>query len=302
MEKMSFYMFSAALITLVFAFGFHLFYLWKQRFGLGTLGTMFTWLGAVFLLGAWAFRWAATGHAPYSNMYEYSMSFALGTTVAYAVVERKYHARTLGAMVLPVAIGLLAYARTLPSEIEPLIPALQNQELLTIHVAMAIISYGVFAVAFGAVGNVEKFIGDLFNNRNFHLISWAVLRTMTLVGLAFVCVATVITVLTVALYNLFAEVFGGNRLPVGADPFAACYGGHQFGSWAGQLGDGRAIALGEVVDRHGGHQAGPGGLEAIGPVRRARVRPRADRPDDWRRPVHPPAQRRRSVPRARTRS
>ena len=52
----------------------------------------------------------------------------------------------------------------------------------------------------------------------------------------------------------FAEVFGGNRLPLGADPYAASYGGHQFGSWAGQLGDGRAIALGEVVDRDGGHQ------------------------------------------------
>ena len=70
------------------------------------------------------------------------------------------------------------------------------------------------AVAFGAVGNVEKFIGDLFNNRNFHLISWAVLRTMTLVGLAFVCVATVITVLTAALYNLFAEVFGGIEVTI----------------------------------------------------------------------------------------
>jgi serine/tyrosine/threonine adenylyltransferase len=52
----------------------------------------------------------------------------------------------------------------------------------------------------------------------------------------------------------FALVFGGNRVPSGADPFAACYGGHQFGSWAGQLGDGRAIALGEVRDREGGHQ------------------------------------------------
>lgn len=51
-----------------------------------------------------------------------------------------------------------------------------------------------------------------------------------------------------------ALVLGGNRVPNGADPFAACYGGHQFGSWAGQLGDGRAIALGEVVDRDGGHQ------------------------------------------------
>ena len=52
----------------------------------------------------------------------------------------------------------------------------------------------------------------------------------------------------------FAQVFGGNRVPTGADPFAANYGGHQFASWAGQLGDGRALALGEVIDREGGHQ------------------------------------------------
>ncbi len=53
----------------------------------------------------------------------------------------------------------------------------------------------------------------------------------------------------------FAQVMSGNRIPVGADPHAACYGGHQFGNWAGQLGDGRAISYGEVVDIHGGHQA-----------------------------------------------
>ena len=52
----------------------------------------------------------------------------------------------------------------------------------------------------------------------------------------------------------FADVFGGNRVPLGADPFAACYGGHQFGNWAGQLGDGRAIALGEVIAADGTHQ------------------------------------------------
>jgi uncharacterized protein YdiU (UPF0061 family) len=52
----------------------------------------------------------------------------------------------------------------------------------------------------------------------------------------------------------FADVFAGNRVPSGADPFAMTYGGHQFGSWAGQLGDGRAIALGEIVDRDGQHQ------------------------------------------------
>ncbi len=46
----------------------------------------------------------------------------------------------------------------------------------------------------------------------------------------------------------FARVFVGNELLPGMDPHAMCYGGHQFGNWAGQLGDGRAIALGEVVN------------------------------------------------------
>jgi uncharacterized protein YdiU (UPF0061 family) len=49
----------------------------------------------------------------------------------------------------------------------------------------------------------------------------------------------------------FAQIFAGNRLASGMTAYAACYGGHQFGSWAGQLGDGRAISLGEVI--------GPGG-------------------------------------------
>ena len=51
--------------------------------------------------------------------------------------------------------------------------------------------------------------------------------------------------------KLFTEVFSGNRLLADTDPFAMCYGGHQFGNWAGQLGDGRAINLGEVVNQAG---------------------------------------------------
>ncbi len=46
-------------------------------------------------------------------------------------------------------------------------------------------------------------------------------------------------------------LLAGNALPPEAVPFAACYGGHQFGHWAGQLGDGRAIGLGEVRARDG---------------------------------------------------
>ncbi len=49
----------------------------------------------------------------------------------------------------------------------------------------------------------------------------------------------------------FANVFGGNALVEGMEPYAANYGGHQFGNWAGQLGDGRAINLGEIVNAKG---------------------------------------------------
>ena len=51
----------------------------------------------------------------------------------------------------------------------------------------------------------------------------------------------------------FVQVFAGNRQAKGMEPYAMCYGGHQFGHWAGQLGDGRAINLGELVNREGQH-------------------------------------------------
>lgn len=50
------------------------------------------------------------------------------------------------------------------------------------------------------------------------------------------------------------EVLAGNRLLPGMQPWAAAYAGHQFGHWAGQLGDGRAISLGEVTDARGQRQ------------------------------------------------
>lgn len=49
----------------------------------------------------------------------------------------------------------------------------------------------------------------------------------------------------------FLDAFSGRKLHPGMEPFAMCYGGHQFGHWAGQLGDGRAINLGEVINPSG---------------------------------------------------
>ena len=51
----------------------------------------------------------------------------------------------------------------------------------------------------------------------------------------------------VAASDEFLQVFSGNATLDAMEPYAAAYGGHQFGNWAGQLGDGRAIGLGEIV-------------------------------------------------------
>src|SRR5450432_3645216 len=77
------------------------------------------------------------------------------------------------------------------------------------------------------------------------------------------------------------EILAGKRIPDGADPIAMAYAGHQFGTFVPQLGDGRAILLGEVIDRAGVRRdiqlkgAGPtpysrrgDGRAALGPVMR----------------------------------
>src|SRR5581483_1542283 len=51
--------------------------------------------------------------------------------------------------------------------------------------------------------------------------------------------------------DISAQIFSGNRVPTGAEPIAMVYAGHQFGNFVPRLGDGRAILLGEVVDRDG---------------------------------------------------
>jgi uncharacterized protein YdiU (UPF0061 family) len=80
---------------------------------------------------------------------------------------------------------------------------------------------------------------------------------------------------------LLAGIFSGNSIPEGADPVATAYAGHQFGQFVPRLGDGRAILLGEVIDRSGvrrdiqlkgsgrtPYSRGGDGRAALGPVLR----------------------------------
>ncbi|HEU5204766.1 MAG TPA: c-type cytochrome biogenesis protein CcsB [Candidatus Limnocylindrales bacterium] len=118
--------------------------------GLGTYGTLFTYLALTFLTAALIFRALATGHGPFANMYEFSIAFAWGTLAMFAYFEHRYHQRVLGLIALPIALALLLYATTVPAQFDPLVPALQNNLLLSVHVAVAIVAYGTFAVAFAA--------------------------------------------------------------------------------------------------------------------------------------------------------
>ncbi len=117
---------------------------------LAVFGTLTTGLSFGFLTGALVFRTIVTHHGPFANMYEFSIAFAWGTLLAYLFFLRRYRQWMLGVVVLPVALAMLLYATTIPDTAEPLVPALQNNLLLTVHVAVAIIAYGAFAVAFAA--------------------------------------------------------------------------------------------------------------------------------------------------------
>jgi cytochrome c-type biogenesis protein CcsB len=116
----------------------------------GRYATILTVNALAFLTASLVFRSIASGHGPFSNMYEFSLAFSWGSLALYLYFEAKYRLRTLGLLVPPVALAMLVYATTVPSDIEPLVPALQNNLLLTVHVAVAILAYGAFALAFGA--------------------------------------------------------------------------------------------------------------------------------------------------------
>jgi cytochrome c-type biogenesis protein CcsB len=121
-----------------------------QAGGLAQYGTYFTWLGLLFLTGCLFFLTVGTGHGPFTNMYEFSVSFAWGILVAYIYFERRYHVRTIGLLILPITASFLIYSMYLGASANPLVPALQNPPLLITHIAVAVVAYGAFAISFAA--------------------------------------------------------------------------------------------------------------------------------------------------------
>jgi cytochrome c-type biogenesis protein CcsB len=105
---------------------------------------------AALLLASLALRAIVVGRGPWGNLYEFSVAFATSIVLGYLFLGRRYPIRSIGFIPLGVAAALALYASSLPSAIDPLVPALQNPPLLTIHVGMAVLAYGIFAMSFAA--------------------------------------------------------------------------------------------------------------------------------------------------------
>jgi len=131
----------------------------------GGIGQVFVWTSLVLLGIGLLVRAYLVGRGPWGNLYEFSVAFAFGILAGYLYLGRRYPIRAIAFLPVGVATFLLGYAFTLAQAISPLVPALDNPPLLTIHVAMAMISYGIFAVSFGAA------VGYLVQGRE-NRVSW----------------------------------------------------------------------------------------------------------------------------------
>jgi len=122
----------------------------SHRRGVGWYADRFTELGFVAVTASLVLRAIVTGHAPFANQYEFATAFVWGVLLMYLYFEWKYKIRGMAVLVLPFAAGMLYYAANLDQGVSPLVPALQNSPLLTLHVASAVVAYGAAAVSVAA--------------------------------------------------------------------------------------------------------------------------------------------------------
>ncbi|HSW41843.1 MAG TPA: cytochrome c biogenesis protein CcsA [Patescibacteria group bacterium] len=121
-----------------------------QRTVAGPFAIGLAWAAGASLGLALLLRGIVVARGPWGNLFEFTVAFALGIVVGYLALERRYAVRSIGFVPLGAALGLLLYSWTLPQGIVELSPALHNPPLLTIHVGMAVVSYGIFAMSFAA--------------------------------------------------------------------------------------------------------------------------------------------------------
>lgn len=111
------------------------------------IGILITIVGFIAQVGYFFTRWAAAGHAPVSDLFEFTTFFGMMLVGAFIIIYFIYRLPALGLFALPVAVIIIAYASMFPREISPLIPALQS-DWLHIHVTTAAAGEGILSISF----------------------------------------------------------------------------------------------------------------------------------------------------------
>jgi cytochrome c-type biogenesis protein CcsB len=94
-------------------------------------------------------RALVTGHGPFSNIYEFSLAFTWGILLLGLIFWWRNRLNIIVGITTVLSLVILIFAATLSSRVIPLVPALQQSVLLSLHVTAAVIAYGAFAVGFG---------------------------------------------------------------------------------------------------------------------------------------------------------
>lgn len=144
----------------------------------GKLAIVVTIVGFVAQLGYFITRWIYTGHAPVSNMFEFTTAFGMFIVLSFIVIYFMYRVTALGLVALPIALLIIGYAAMFPTEVSPLVPSLQSH-WLTIHVITAALGQSVLSIS--AVAGLIYLLKNV-NVRRFSLESFSLECVM------FVCV------------------------------------------------------------------------------------------------------------------
>ena len=106
-----------------------------------------TWAGLIANTGAVAHRWYEAGHPPFASIYEMLLSFVWTLAALTLIAEKRYGVKVIGTVTMPVAIVGVILMQLLPSEVRPLVPALQST-WLHVHVTLAMLAYAACALSF----------------------------------------------------------------------------------------------------------------------------------------------------------
>ena len=126
-----------------------------------------TAIGLVANTLAVAHSWYLSGRPPFASIYEMLLSFVWTVALLTLIAEKKFGVRIIGSITMPLAVVCVILMQLLPSEVRPLVPALQST-WLHVHVTLAMLAYATCAVSFALA--MMFLIQDHFQNDTF--LAW----------------------------------------------------------------------------------------------------------------------------------